>query len=70
MPQVARSRSELETAISRSRLPSAKNQWKYQISEEDPAFLWAQCLAPTYGINILGVRSGLSFRVRFALLTH
>jgi len=40
-----------------------KSQWKHQLDESDPAYMWAQCMAPTYGINILGTRAGLSFRV-------
>ena len=47
----------------RSKRPELKSKWKNQLDESDPAYMWAQCMAPTYGINILGTRSGLSFRV-------
>ena len=63
--QVARSAAELEAAIQRPRTPQPKSQWTHQIPELDPAFLWAMCLAPTYGVNILGSRAALSFRVGF-----
>ena len=45
----------------RSKRPELKSKWKNQLDESDPAYMWAQCMAPTYGINILGTRAGLSF---------
>ena len=67
--QVARSSTELEAAVKQLHTTGSRVQWKYRIHESDPAYLWAQCLAPVYGINILGCRAGICFKVCVNLLS-
>lgn len=62
MLQVARTHAEFEGGISKRRR-AKYGQPLFEVPESDSAYLWSQCLAPTYGINILGSRAALSFQV-------
>lgn len=61
--QVSRSHAEFDAALFKPPRQT-KGRARFQVPPDDPAYLWSQCLAPAYGVNILASRAALSFKVR------
>ena len=66
MIQVVRPPHEVEGASMAGGSRRRHSPFVGQILEQDVAYKWSQSVSPVYGINLLGIRSGLTYKVRSA----